>query len=239
MSSTQRALEEASGHCRHEWLASSQCTCIIQHRKNREFFLSSRANILHRPTLHQGNEVYWPYSFLPNMNFSLNVGVTKPWQRGHGWSLPVGWLSLRQCLVAAWRPQDQPGSMLRLFEAPGVATPLPKPGRSRISIYCTEAWTVCLCQDFMNAFIKNIKENVKLDSSVMWNVPCTTTDCATFEFPFSFYFWKNGFWGKNFFLIRKKEVFISVFRKGLSFGKAIVLYLRSKWCINGFSCTFP
>lgn len=137
-----------------------------------------------------------PVLFYQTWIFTLNIGVTKPGQRGHGWSLPVGWRS-RAGSDGSLAAPGPACSMLRLVEAPGVATPMPKPGRSRISIYYTEAWTVCPCQDFTSTFINNIKENLKLDSSMMWNVPRTTTDCAPFEFPFSFYFCKNGSWEKK------------------------------------------
>lgn len=99
---------------------------------------------------------------------------------------------------------------------------LPKPGRKGISIYCTKAWTVCLCHDFMNTLIKTLK----LDSSMMWNVPCTATDCATIEFPFSFYFYKDGFWDKN-----------GVFTKGK---KRSLLVFSEKACplVEPFSCIY-
>lgn len=144
-------------------------------------------------------KVAGPFLFYQTWIFSPNTGVTKPWQRGRGRSLAGGWLSR----AGSDGSPAAPGaacSVRRLVESPGVATLLPKPGTSRISIYCTSAWTVYLRQDFMNAFIKRIKGNLKLDSSVMWSVLCTATDCATSEFPFSFFFCPNGFWEKNGFL---------------------------------------
>lgn len=104
---------------------------------------------------------------------------------------------------------------------------LPCPSQGEAETPFTAA---CLRQDSMNIFTKNVKENLKLDSSVMLNVPWKT-DYATFEFSFCFYFCKNRFWGKKSRkegVNKEKKGFVSVFRRDLSFGNTILLYLCSK-----------
>jgi len=63
--------------------------------------------------------------------------------------------------------------------------------------------------------------------------------CATFEFPFSFYFCKNGFWEKNRFFNKEKKPLLVFVEKACALVKPLCCIYAAKGVLAGFHAHFP